>query len=506
MKRTIATLASLSALVALVACAQVPAADPAPPSKTLSVAKAVSAAETAPPLAALSTAVAGLTASSAPSEFKLANGMTLIVKVDRRSPTAVHMVWVRAGAMDEVDGTSGIAHMLEHMMFKGTPTVPAGEFSRRVAALGGRENAFTNRDYTGYYQQIPADRLGDVMRLESDRFANIRFDDSEFQKERQVVTEERRMRTEENPRALLGERLNAIEFLASPYRRPVIGWPSDIAEYTADDVRAFHDRWYEPANAVVVVVGDVDPQHVLKLAEETYGRIPARAVPVRKSRAEPVQKGERRFDFKAPAEQAYVALSFKVPGLDSLDPAKAGPQDDQALALTVLAAVLDGYDGARLSRTLAQGAGRVADAVGADHSLIARGPKVFSLSGVPAAGHTAAEVEAALRGAVACIAREGVGEAELRRVKTQWRASEVYKRDSTFGQAQELGSDWVEGLPLNASSQILRRLEKVTAAQVQNAARIWFGDDQLTVGTLLPQPVDHQRRPAPSAPAGGDVH
>lgn len=504
MKRIIATLASLSALATLVACAQAPAAGPASQSKTSSVASAVSSAKPEPAPATLAAAVSGK--SAAPSEYKLANGMTLIVKVDRRSPTAVHMVWVRAGSMDEVDGTSGIAHMLEHMMFKGTPTVGAGEFSRRVAALGGRENAFTNRDYTGYYQQIPADRLDDVMRLESDRFAHIQIEDSEFQKERQVVTEERRMRTEENPRALMGERMNAITFLASPYRRPVIGWPSDIAEYTAAEVQAFHDRWYVPANAVVVVVGDVDPQHVLKLAEETYGRIPARAVPVRKSRAEPVQKGMRRFDFKAPAEQAYVALNFKVPGLDSLDPAKAGPQDDQALALTVLAAVLDGYDGARLSRTLAQGAGRVADAVGADHNLIARGPKLFTLSGVPAAGHTAAEVEAALRGAVAHIAQDGVGEAELSRVKTQWRASEVYKRDSTFGQAQELGSDWVEGLPLDASSQILRRLENVTSMQVQDAARTWFGDDQLTVGTLLPQPVDHQRRPAPSAPASGDVH
>lgn len=445
--------------------------------------------------------------AGAATEFKLANGMTLIVKVDHRSPTAVHMVWLRAGAIDEVDGTSGIAHMLEHMMFKGTPTVPAGEFSRRVAALGGRENAFTNRDYTGYYQQIPADRLADVMRLESDRFAHIQFDDAQFQKERQVVTEERRMRTEENPRALMRERMNAIEFLASPYRRPVIGWPSDIAEYTVDDVRAFHDRWYVPAKAAVVVVGDVDPQKVLKLAEETYGKIPARAVPARKSRAEPLQKGMRRFDFKAPAEQAYVALSFKVPGLDSLDAGKSDAQDEKALALTVLAAVLDGYDGARLSRSLAQGANRVADAVGADHTLIARGPKVFSLSGVPAAGHTAAELEAALREAVARIARDGVGEAELQRVKTQWRASEVYQRDSIFGQAQELGSNWVEGMPLDASNEILHRLERVTAAQVQQAARSWFGDDQLTVGTLVPQPVDPQRRPPPPAPrAGGDVH
>lgn len=446
------------------------------------------------------------TAFDSVSEFRLANGMTLIVKVDRRSPTAVHMVWVRAGAMDEVDGTSGIAHMLEHMMFKGTPTVPAGEFSRRVAALGGLENAFTNRDYTGYYQQIPADRLADVMRLESDRFAHVQFDDSEFLKERQVVTEERRMRTDDNPRARMRETMNGITFLASPYRRPVIGWPSDIADYTADDVRDFHRRWYVPANATVVVAGDVDPQQVLKLAEQTYGQIAAAPVPVRKTRAEPLQHGMRRFDFKAPAEQAYVALTFKVPGLESLDAARAQPSDQQALALTMLAAVLDGYEGARLSRSLAQGANRVADAVGADHTLVARGPKVFTLSGVPAAGHTAAEVEAALRGAVAKIAREGVGEAELRRVKTQWRAGAVFKRDSIFGQAQELGSNWIEGLPLDADEQVLAQLERVTPAEVQEAARTWFGDDQLTVGTLVPQPPDRSRRKTADLPASSDVH
>ena len=501
MKRTIA---SLAALWTLSACAQVPAADstalqPAP----------VSSSTVAGSPGSGQASVAQAPASRA-SEFKLANGMTVIIKVDKRAPTAVHMVWVRAGAMDEVDGTSGIAHMLEHMMFKGTPTVPVGEFSRRVAALGGRENAFTNRDYTGYYQQIPSDRLADVMRLEADRFANITFDDAEFQKERQAVTEERRMRTDDNPRARMRETMNAVTFVASPYRRPVIGWPSDIADYTVGDVRDFHRRWYVPANAVVVVAGDVDPQQVLRLAEDTYGRIPAAAVPVRKSRLEPLQHGQRRFVFKAPAEQAYVALTFKVPGLEppgSLGAAVApSAQDDQAYALTVLAAVLDGYGGARLSRTLAQGADRVADAVGAGHTLVARGPKVFTLSGVPAAGHTAAEVEAALRGAVARIAQEGVGETELRRVKTQWRASDVYKRDSIFGQAQELGSNWVEGLPLDADEQVLRRLEQVTAAQVQEAARTWFGDDQLTVGTLVPQPIDRARRPMPDAPIGGDVH
>ncbi len=421
-------------------------------------------------------------------QFTLSKGMTLIVRTDRRAPTAVHMLWVRAGGIDEVDGISGIAHMLEHMMFKGTPTVPVGEFSRRVAALGGRENAFTTRDYTGYYQQVPSDRLADVMKLEADRFANSSWADGEFLKERQVVTEERRMRTDDNPRNRLQELLAAQVWTASPYHRPVIGWPGDIAAYTADDVRDFYKRWYVPANAAVVVAGDVDVAQVRQWAEQFYGVVPARAVPARKPRPEPPQVGQRRFDFRAPAEQAYVALAFRAPGLESL--AADAPNAEDALALTVLAAVLDGYSGARLDRNVARGEQRLADAVSASHSLVARGPGLFTLSGVPAKGRTAAEVERALRGEVARIAREGVGEAELRRVKTQWRAGEIYQRDSIFSQAQELGSNWVEGLPLDADRQLLDRLERVTSAQLQAVAGRYFGDEQLTVGTLVPLPPD----------------
>ncbi|MCE2774752.1 MAG: insulinase family protein, partial [Burkholderiaceae bacterium] len=192
----------------------------------------------------------------------LANGLTLVVKPDRRAPTAVHMLWVRVGSMDEVDGHSGVAHVLEHMLFKGTPSVPAGEFSRRVAAMGGRENAFTSRDYTGYFQMIPANRLADVMRLEADRFVNNRWPDDEFRKEIEVVKEERRMRTEDTPRALLMEQLSAVQFTASPYRRPIVGWMSDLDAMTPDDAREFYRRWYTPKNAVVVVVGDVEPQAV----------------------------------------------------------------------------------------------------------------------------------------------------------------------------------------------------------------------------------------------------
>ncbi|WP_296449228.1 M16 family metallopeptidase [Rhodoferax sp. UBA5149] len=434
-------------------------------------------------------------------QFTLTNGLTVIVKPDRRAPTAVHMLWVRVGSLDEVDGTTGVAHVLEHMMFKGTPTVKPGEFSRRVAALGGRENAFTTKDYTGFYQQIPASRLEDVMKLEADRFAHNQWADEEFAKELEVVKEERRLRTEDNPHALMHEAINATVFVASPYRRPVVGWMSDLQAMTPGDVRDFYRRWYVPANAAVVVAGDVDVAQVRRLAEKYYGVLPARAVPVRKPREEPVQVGIRRMDFKAAAEQAYVSLAFKVPGLRSLSGPSAGLQestregDSDALALTVLAAVLDGYSGARLDRALTQGEHRVADSAGASNGLWGRGPQLFTLDGVPAQGKTAAQVELALREQVARIAREGVTEAELTRVKTQWVASEVYKLDSVFNQARELGSNWVQGLPLDADEQLIARLRAVTADQVKAVAAKYFGDDQLTVAVLLPQPLDKTRKP-----------
>lgn len=425
-------------------------------------------------------------------QFTLANGLTLIVKPDRRAPTAVHMLWVRVGAMDEVDGTSGVAHVLEHMMFKGTPSVPAGEFSRRVAAMGGRENAFTSRDYTGFYQMVPAQRLEDVMRLESDRFAHNQWTDEAFKKEIEVVKEERRLRTEDNPLALMNEALNATVFEASPYRRPIVGWMSDLQALTPDDARTFYRRWYVPANAAVVVAGDVDVAKVRALAEKYYGSLSGRPVPERKPRVEPLQAGIKRIVFKAPAEQANVALAFKVPSLQWQD----GSQGDaDALALTVLAAVLDGYQGARLERALTQGPDHVADSAGADNGLWGRGPQLFMLMGVPTQGKTADQVEQALRAQVQRVASEGVTDAELARVKTQWVASEVYKRDSLFNQARELGTQWAQGLPVDAGDVLVQRLRAVTADQVKAVATQYFGDDQLTVAQLAPQPPDKNRKP-----------
>ena len=434
-------------------------------------------------------------------QFTLSNGLTVIVKPDRRAPTAAHMLWVRVGSIDEVDGTSGVAHVLEHMLFKGTATTKPGEFSRRVAALGGRDNAFTSRDATGYHQQIPSNKLEDVMRLEADRFANNQWPDDEFKRELEVVKEERRSRTEESPRALMNEAATAVAFTASPYRRPIVGWMSDLDAMTPQDARDFYQRWYAPSNAAVVVAGDVEVAEVRRLAEKYYGVIAARPVPARKPRDEPEQTGARRLDFKGVASQAYVSMAFKVPKLLAADLA-----DDKAgrdpLALTVLAAVLDGYSGARLNRALTQGDDRVADSAGAYNGLSGRGPQLFVLGGVPAEGKTTEQVVSGLREQIALIAKNGVSDAELNRVKTQWIASETYKLDSVFSQARELGSNWVNGMPLDADARLIARLRSITNAEVQAVASKYFGDDQMTVATLLPQPIDPNRKPRASPTAG----
>lgn len=437
-------------------------------------------------------------------QHTLANGLQVIVRPDRRAPTVVHMLWLRVGSMDEQDGTSGIAHMLEHMMFKGSATLKEGEFSQRVARLGGSDNAFTAKDYTAYFQIVPNQHLAAVMALEADRFATNQWPDAAFLKEREVVAEERRLRVDDQPRSALYEQLMATALSASPYRRPIIGWMDDIAAYTAQDVRDFYRRWYHASNAAVVIAGDVDPQHALALAQRYYGSLPRGELPARKPQVEPAQRGLKRLDFAAPAQQAYVALAFRAPKLQAehLGPAASGlpaPVQEEgrdSLALALLAGVLDGHSGARLDRALVQGPSRVADSAGAYYNPMGRGPQFFILDGVPAVGQTAAQVEAALRAAVARVAQEGVSEQELQRVKNQWRAQETYKLDSVMNQARELGVAWALGFdPSSWSEALLRQLHATTAAQVQAVAARYFGDAQLTVGTLVPTAAESRSAP-----------
>lgn len=428
-----------------------------------------------------------------PYETVLDNGLKVIVKEDRRAPSVVHMVWYGVGAMDEPDGRSGIAHMLEHMMFKGTEKIGPGQFNQRVAALGGRDNAFTGSDYTAYFQQIPPVHLGEMMMLEADRMANLEITEAEFLPEQQVVREERRLRIDDSPRALVFEQLMATAFQAHPYRRPIIGWMTDIEDYTVEDARAWYDNWYAPNNARLVVVGDIDHEEVFALARKHYGPIPARTLPQRHISREPEQRGPRHTTVRAPAELPFVTLAWHAPTLRDV---KA---DEDVYALQVLAAVLDGYDGARVPRRLVREQ-RIAVSAGASYDGTGRGPSLFVVSASPAAGHTVAEVETALRAEIARVAREGIGEDELHRVRTQAVAAEVFKRDSLMGQAMEIGFLESTGLSWRDEAALLEGVRRVTAEQVQAVAQRYFGETTMTRAELDPLPLaDGARRlPAPA--------
>jgi len=428
-----------------------------------------------------------------PYEKQLANGMRVIVKEDKRAPTAVHMVWYRAGAMDEKDGYSGVAHVLEHMMFKGTQKVKGGEFNRIVAEAGGRDNAFTSLDYTAYFQIVPNKALPRMMELEADRMANLRLTAEDFASELKVVMEERRLRTDDNPQAQVWEALSATAFRAHPYRRPIIGWMDDLENMKWQDAQDWYKNWYAPNNAYLLVVGDVDHRQVFREAERTYGRVKARALPVRKPQNEPEQKGIKRVVVKAPAKLPYLAMAWKVPRLRDVE------QDREVYALEVLAGVLDGNDAARFNRRLVREQ-KVAQSAGAGYDGTVRGESLFILDGQPAEGRTVAELEAALRAELKRVADEGVTEAELARIKTQVVANEVYKRDSMMAQAMEIGRFEASGFHWRDYDKLLDKLRSVTAAEVQAVAKKYFGDDTLTVAVLDPQPVD-ETQPKKSAAA-----
>ena len=426
-----------------------------------------------------------LFATSAQAEIfekTLANGLKVIVKEDHRAPVIVQQIWYKAGSMDERTGTTGVAHVLEHMMFKGTKTVPMGEFSKRIAAAGGRENAFTSSDYTAYFQQLHKSQLPLAMKLESDRMHNLKLTEAEFSKEIKVVMEERRMRTDDEPHGLMNEKLMAVAFQEHPYQHPVIGWMNDLQMLTAADAREWYKSWYVPSNATLVVAGDVKASEVFALAQRYYGVIPARKLAPRKKFSEPPQLGIKRIVVKAPAELPQLVMAYHVPTI--IDP----EQDTQPYALQVLAGILDGNDSARLNKTLVREQ-QLASSAGAGYDSTARGPTLFMIEGTPSAGKTVTELEAGIREQLTLLIRDGVSEEELKRVKAQVTASEVYKLDSLFYQAMQIGQMESIGLSYKTLPLMLKKLQAVTAQQVQDVAREFIQDDHLTVAVLDPQPL-----------------
>jgi zinc protease len=425
-------------------------------------------------------------------EFKLNNRLKLIVQEDHRSPVVVSQVWYRAGALDEVNGKTGVAHVLEHMMFKGTKTLKPGQFSRMIAAAGGKENAFTGQDFTCYFQQLEKSKLPLSFKLEADRMSNLQITDEEFAKEIKVVMEERRWRTEDKPQSKVNEQFQAIAFRAHPYARPVVGHMNDLENMTAADAREWYKNWYAPNNAIVVVVGDVKTAEVLKLAKQYFGPIKPRALPARKPQVEPAQIGERRAVVKAPGKLPYLAMGFHVPTLPN---SKSDNPDWEPYALEVLAGVLSGNDSARLNQRLVRETSLAVD-VGAGYDTTSRGQQsLFEIVGTPAEGKTVAELEAALLAQIELIKTSGVTQQELNRVKASVIAADIYQRDSMFYQAMQIGQLETMGYSWRLLKEYPEKLKVVTSEQIQAVAKKYLVKDNLTVATLDPQPIDPNAKP-----------
>ncbi|MDD5384575.1 MAG: pitrilysin family protein [Gallionella sp.] len=424
-------------------------------------------------------------------ERTLANGLKVIVKEDHRAPVVVQQIWYKAGSMDERTGVTGIAHVLEHLMFKGTKTVPAGEFSKRIAAAGGRENAFTSYDYTAYFQQLHKSKLPLAMQLEADRMRNLNLTAADFAKEIKVVMEERRLRTDDEAHALLQEKMMAAIYQQHPYQHPVIGWMSDLELLTVGDAKAWYGRWYAPNNATLVIAGDVKADEVFALAQRHYGAIPKHALVPQRVFIEPAQAGIKRMVVKAPAELPLLVMSYHAPTLHSPE------QDWKPYALEILAGVLDGNESARLNKHLVREQ-QVASGVGAGYDATSRGPSLFTLEATPSENKAVNDVETALRQEIAQLVNEGVSEEELKRVKAQVMAGEIYKRDSVFYQAMQIGQMESIGLTHRAIPVMLEKLQAVTAEQVRQVAKEFLQDDNLTIAVLDPQPLSGK----PKAPQG----
>jgi zinc protease len=444
------------------------------------------------PLLKLVLAVFVLSGCSKVDEVTLANGLRVIVKEDHRSPVVVSQIWYKIGSQDEPPGLTGISHVLEHMMFKGTHKLKPNEFSRIIAENGGRENAFTSYDYTAYFQQLEKSRLAVSFELEADRMQNLLLDPKEFAREIKVVMEERRLRTEDQPEALVYEKFMHTAYQTHSYRNPVIGWMADLKTMKAEDLRAWYQRWYAPNNAILVVVGDVRPKEVFAAAEKYFGPAPARPTEPVMTASEPAQPAERRTRVSAPAEVPHLLMGYHVPVLAR---ARSAQPDWEPYALSVLTGILDGGDSARFQKELVR-QHRIASEVDTGYSMMARSPTMLSFSGTPAEGHSVKDLEQALRDQLARLKNELVSEEEMRRVKAQVVAADVYGRDSVFNQAMQLGQLAANGLDIRLADQYVERINAVTPKQVQEVARKYLTDENLTVAVLDPLPLGPGKRRA----------
>jgi len=416
-----------------------------------------------------------------PQSFELENGMQVVVISDHRAPVVTHMVWYKVGAADEQSGKSGIAHFLEHLMFRGTAKFADGEFSKIISRNGGADNAFTSFDYTGYFQNVAVDKLDLVMAMESDRMRNLKLSDGVVDPERQVIISERRQRTDANPSSLLSEQMAAAQYLAHPYRIPIIGWQHEIQQLTAADAIAFYDRYYAPNNAILIIAGDVTIDDVRPLAEKHYGPIARREVPARARIKEPPQIAPRRVVL------SDVRVSQPAWQRSYLAPSAHGGATEHALPLDLLADILGGGATGRLYRSLVIEQG-IAASAGAYYSGLDYDLTRFWLSAQPKPGGDVAAIEAAVDAVIAEVLKDGVTEEELTRSKSSMRASATYARDSLGTGARIFGMGLTSGLTIDQIESWPERIGKVTVEQVNRAARYVLDMRRSVTGILKPKP------------------
>ncbi|MDO9412764.1 MAG: pitrilysin family protein [Pseudolabrys sp.] len=428
------------------------------------------------------------------ADFKLDNGLQLVVIPDHRAPVVTHMIWYKVGAADETAGKSGLAHFLEHLMFKGTAKNPAGRFSTVVARIGGQENAFTSQDYTGYYQRVPTEQLKTVMEFEADRMTGLVLTDAVVLPERDVILEERNQRLENNPRARLGEQMDAALFLNHPYGRPIIGWRHEMEGLTRDDALEFYKRFYGPNDAVVVIAGDIEPDAALKLAQETYGQVKPQAnIQQRKRPQEPPQVSPRTLTLADPrVEQPAVQRNYLVP---SFSTAKPG----QSEALEVLGHVVGTGANSRFYRELVVNK-RVATSAGAYYDSSAFDMGKFGLYASPGTGVTLPQLETAMDAVIAEVVEKGITAEELERAKSRMIADAIYAQDNQASMARWYGQALMTGATVEDVKLWPSRLKAVTAQQVQDAAREWLDKKRSVTGYLIKDTAPPSEQPASLQP------
>ncbi|MDQ8039087.1 MAG: pitrilysin family protein [Rickettsiella sp.] len=412
-------------------------------------------------------------------EYHLKNGLKLLVKEDHRAPVVISEIWYKVGGSYEPNGITGISHALEHMMFRGTQKYGPNRLEQIVAANGGQQNAFTDNDFTAYYQEFSVDKLSISFNLEADRMRNLLLRQGDFAKEIQVVMEERRMRVDDNPQATLLERFNAAAFVESPYHHPVIGWKNDLKNMTVTDVRAWYKNWYAPNNAIVVVVGDVKPNEVYQLARKYFDPIQPIPLPAIKPTGNIQPLGQHRLTLHIPAQLTWLVMAYPVPVI------KTDFKSSDPYVLDLIATLLSSGNSGQLAKNLIRGK-QIAAEADASYNPFSRLNNLFILDAIPTPGHTLTELETSLLKQIKLLQTHIVSTEELKRAKAQIAANKIYQEDSITQQAYELGSLAAVDLPWQLEKDYLKHINAVTPKQIQNVANKYLQSQYLTIAHLHP--------------------